>query len=58
MKRPAMVLGIAGPTVSQKSAPYSAKHSLHAKHQAVAHHAYGQTTYPGKKFNDKEVNRS
>jgi hypothetical protein len=53
-----MVLGTAGPVALQKSAPNSAKHRLYVKLQAVEHHAYWQTTYPGKKFNVQEVNLS
>lgn len=44
-----MVLGTAGPMAVQKSAPNSAQHCSYGKLQAMTHHAYWRTTYPGKK---------
>jgi hypothetical protein len=49
-KRPAMVLGTAGLDVLRQSAPNGARQCLYVKHQAAAHHAYGQAAYPGKIF--------
>jgi hypothetical protein len=53
-----MILGIAGPIAAQQSAPNVAQHFPYVENQDAAHHAYGQTTVPGKTFNVGEVNLS